>query len=604
MHGSPPPGAPEDDPTVAEPFPPSRGDLTIPQAVIDGRYRIERVVGAGAFGRVYLAFDTRLRNYVAIKELLASHNTTDRATYAMYLERFQREARAVFALQHPNVVSVYEMHEDSAGNLYLVMEYVDGLSLLDLLSQVGVLTVERATAIAIDLARALVAIDERGIVHRDFKPANVMLTKRGVAKLADFGVALIPSETMTRPIGSAHPGSPAYMSPEQATGSGPVDGRSDLYSLGLVMYEMIVGKRYAAVGEPLGVIRHDLSPQLVAIVSKLLQPDVTQRYQNAEEVLHDLTQLSSAPAPVPPSIEPPTAQPPPLHTAPSPPPRFPKRWKGPVFGLTGVVAILLAALIVAQVRPGPTPAATSTPAPTASAIPTPTVAQATPTTVTTATTTSAIATLAPTATPVPTTVPLPTNTPVQPTNTPVQPINTPTSAPVARVPLGSTPAGWKTYLGNARAPFAIYYPPDWIVDESTLTKSGNVTIGAPNDGPALIIHAGTTPTTTSIDTLRDSQAMALAKACAKSGVESTNRMTLSGGVVFDYLLESCDLPQQGAQVVYLVGAGLNSDYLWTYLGVSSRKDFTKNTCNCPAGNFEAFFAPMLNSLRIYGNPVG
>ncbi len=590
MHGSPPPGGLPYDPNETEL--PTRDDA-VPQTIVEGRYRIERVIGEGAFGRVYLAFDTRLRNYVAIKELLASRHTTDPTLYARYVERFQREARAVFALQHQNVVTVYEMQEESTGNQYLVMEYVDGFSLRELLAQVGVLPTERAVAIATDLARALDAIDERGIVHRDFKPANIMINKRGVAKLADFGVALIPSETQTRPIGVAHPGAPAYMSPEQATGSGPVDGRSDLYGLGLVLYEMLVGRRYGDVGQALPVMRPDLPPQLVRIVERLMQPHADWRYPSARELVHDLEELTLAPLPLA-SLPP---QPPP-----QPPPQSARRWRGPVFGVTGVAVVILAAFLATQVwpRPTPTPTPTATPAPTAAAVSTATAAQSTPTAFATETAVPATATLAPTATATP---PPSTATPI-PSSTPTRPTPVPTSAAAAPVPLGSRPLGWKTYTGTARAPFAIYYPPDWSVDESSLAKNGSVEFKDPSGAPFISIFVGLTRTTTSIDTLRDGQAKVLAQSCIHSGVEVTEQITLSGGVVFDDLVESCDLGQQGQLSVWLVGSGLNNGYPWYFDGASDRKNYSKTTCGCPGGNLETFFAPMLYSLHIYDNPVG
>ena len=156
--------------TAAQPPGTPAGDgqeTVLPASLLAGRYRIERVIGEGAFGRVYLALDSRLRRNVAVKELLASRHTTDSATYERYLERFQREARATGMIQHPNVVTVYDLHVDADGNHYLVMEYVDGTNLRDLLAQVGTLPEARAVAIAVDVARALEAVHEGGIVHRE-----------------------------------------------------------------------------------------------------------------------------------------------------------------------------------------------------------------------------------------------------------------------------------------------------------------------------------------------------------------------------------------------------------------------------------------------------
>jgi hypothetical protein len=225
------------------------------------------------------------------------------------------------------------------------------------------------------------------------------------------------------------------------------------------------------------------------------------------------------------------------------------------------------------VPPTPTslpPTPTATPVSTATALPT--------------------ATIAPTVTPVPTATPLP-------------PAATPTSAPVSRAPLGSAPPGWKTYTGNPRMPFAVYYPPDWTVDESDLAAKGQVKFFSPTRNPSLWIHVNTERTTTSIDTLRDAQAKGLAQSCVRSGVELTQQGTVSN-VVFDELIESCDLADQGQLSVFLFGVGLNHGFAWDITAYSPRMDFNHNTCGCPAGNVEAFFDPMLNSANIYGDPAG
>ena len=237
MADSQPPGAPIAD--AQEPI--------LPESLFDGRYHLVRVLGAGGFGQVFLAEDTRLGRDVAIKELLADRQR-DRATYDRYLERFQREARAGSALRSQNVVTVYDLHVDADGNYYLVLEYVEGQDLSDLLAQVGVLPLERALAITLDIARALDQVHEQDIVHRDIKPANILITVRGLAKLSDFGLAQVAHESQRSQIASRHPGTPVYMSPEQRVGYGYIDGRSDLYSLGLVLYEMLTGRRFGETG--------------------------------------------------------------------------------------------------------------------------------------------------------------------------------------------------------------------------------------------------------------------------------------------------------------------------------------------------------------------
>jgi len=296
-----PPGASDanSDPTVL-------GDPVAP-TMLAGKYRVERVIGEGSFGRVYLATDPRLRRNVAVKELLSARQS-DRTLYEHALERFEREARAASIVQHPNIVSVYELAVDDTENYYLVMEYVDGTDLRGLLMQVGTLPPERVIALALDIARALGEIHARDIVHRDLKPANIMLTRRGVAKLTDFGIAQVGSESQRTTMTLGHPGTPMYMSPEQSRSTGYLDGRSDLYSLGLVMYEMLAGTPYVRSRRPLDTVRADLPPSLVAIVNRLSAPNPDDRYPEAAELITALENLSSRrgsiePMPLPPRTD-------------------------------------------------------------------------------------------------------------------------------------------------------------------------------------------------------------------------------------------------------------------------------------------------------------
>jgi serine/threonine protein kinase len=282
------------------PGPPNGADQDVPQVgtddvaawtltpryLIDGRYRVERVIGQGAFGRVYRAFDSRLQRTVAIKELLADKRTPD--VYVQYLERFEREARAASAAPHPNVVAVHELAIDATGNRYLVMEYIDGSNLRTLLAQVGTLPVERAVRIATDVARALESVHERDIVHRDIKPANIMITRRGAAKLTDFGVAQVRGESLRSQVASGHPGTPLYMSPEQASGTGYLDGRSDLYSLGLVLYEMLTGEPYARRKQSLSALRPDVPQGVIETFERLAANDASDRYATASEAIEAL----------------------------------------------------------------------------------------------------------------------------------------------------------------------------------------------------------------------------------------------------------------------------------------------------------------------------
>ena len=175
------------------------------------------------------------------------------------------------------------------------MQYVDGTDLQDLLSTVKSLPVERAVALTLEIAQALDTVHEHDIVHRDLKPANIMLTRRGTAKLTDFGIAQVGTESQRTQVVSGHPGTPMYMSPEQSSGTGYLDGRSDLYSLGLVLYEMLAGEPYARRRRPLATARPELSSQIVNITNKLMEPNLDARYQNASDVIADLRQLSLLP---------------------------------------------------------------------------------------------------------------------------------------------------------------------------------------------------------------------------------------------------------------------------------------------------------------------
>ena len=206
------------------------------------RFRISSVLGQGAFGCTYLAFDQRLHSPVAIKELLSQH-LADQAVR----DRFVNEARIMRQLAHPNIVTVYDFYEpDRAQRLdayYIIMEYVDGGSLEQAI-RAG-LTIERAVAVTVAVCTALARAHKHGIIHRDIKPANVLLSKDGQAiKLSDFGIAHLPDVRQTM---GGHPGTLVYMSPEQ-TQSGiraeKLDGRSDLYAAGAMLYEMLTGRPY------------------------------------------------------------------------------------------------------------------------------------------------------------------------------------------------------------------------------------------------------------------------------------------------------------------------------------------------------------------------
>ena len=258
-----------------------------------GPYRLVREVGSGGMGVVYEAEDIRLRRRVAVK-LLPPEYSQDRSAK----ERFLREARTASTLDDPNICTVHDIGEHE-GQLYIVMAYYEGETLKERLAR-GPLPVSEARQIAIEVARALSRAHEAGIVHRDIKPANVMLTHRGKVKVLDFGIAKMKGDTTLTRTGNS-PGTPAYMSPEQARCE-LVDGRSDLWSLGALLYEMIAGRRpfpgdderaiLSAVQsrkpEPLDRIRPEVPPELAQTVARALAKDPAERYQTAAELLGDL----------------------------------------------------------------------------------------------------------------------------------------------------------------------------------------------------------------------------------------------------------------------------------------------------------------------------
>jgi len=205
-------------------------------------YRIVRVLGQGGFGTVYLAHDTLLDRPVAIKELTITAQTDEVA-----FKRFIQEARIAGGLNHPHIVTVYAL-KVVGPNVYLVMEYLAGGSLRALLEQRGSLPVEQAVHIAADLCEGLAAAHAQDIVHRDVKPENILLTEDGRAKVGDFGITHVPRGTggtyLSQLTGAGlQPGTLLYMSPEQIRGQ-QVDGRSDVYQVGVLLYEMLTGRHY------------------------------------------------------------------------------------------------------------------------------------------------------------------------------------------------------------------------------------------------------------------------------------------------------------------------------------------------------------------------
>ena len=206
---------------------------TLVGTCLNGRYRLDAQIGAGGMSTVYRAFDTTLERQVAVK-LMHREIASD----SDQLERFRREARSVAQLNHPHIVGVIDAGEED-GRPYIVFEYVEGETLKERIRRMGRLPVDEAIAYAIEIARALGAAHARSIVHRDIKPQNVLVDEEGSAKVTDFGIARSLEEEGLTADGRVL-GTTDYVSPEQALGH-DVDGQSDIYSLGIVLYEMLAG---------------------------------------------------------------------------------------------------------------------------------------------------------------------------------------------------------------------------------------------------------------------------------------------------------------------------------------------------------------------------
>src|SRR6266700_4681343 len=212
-----------------------------------GKYRIDSVLGKGAMGVVYKAFDPGIERAVAIKTV--RKDLVDPDIVEQSMARFKNEARAAGRLLHPNIVSVYEYGEDEA-NAFIVMEYVEGTGLREFLNRGANFDLPQIVAIMTQLLLALDFAHERGVVHRDIKPANLILTAGGALKVADFGIARIDTSSLTT-MGMVM-GTPSYMSPEQCQGQS-VDRRSDIFSAGVVFYELLTGEKpFAGAMETIG----------------------------------------------------------------------------------------------------------------------------------------------------------------------------------------------------------------------------------------------------------------------------------------------------------------------------------------------------------------
>jgi serine/threonine-protein kinase len=265
--------------------------------LFDGRYRIERKLGAGGMADVYLAEDQELGRRVAIKILNSRHGNDDQ-----FIERFRREAKNAAALNHPNIVSIYDRGE-AEDTYYIAMEFLDGRTLKELIIGRGAAPINVAIEYARQILSALRFAHRHGIVHRDIKPHNVLVDGEGRVKVTDFGIARAGTSQMTE-TGSIV-GTAQYLSPEQAKG-GEVDPRSDLYSLGVVLYELLTGKtpfdgetpveiamkHLSTTPKPPSKLRPDVPRELDMVVMRALAKNPDERYQSADEMEGDLERVA------------------------------------------------------------------------------------------------------------------------------------------------------------------------------------------------------------------------------------------------------------------------------------------------------------------------
>lgn len=458
-----------------------------PDTLLNNRYRLVALIGEGGMAAVYRAVDTRLGRNVAVKVLHPEY-----ARDQPFLQRFQQEAEFAASLgAHPNIVAIYDIGQDDALH-YIVMELVEGRDLKDIIRARAPLEVSEAFSIARQVASALDFAHTRGLVHRDIKPQNIMVTDTSVAKVTDFGIARsLSASQLTRTgmvIGTAH-----YFSPEQAQGK-PAAPPSDIYSLGIVLYEMVTGHLPFEADSPIGVaMQHlhseppppwDYNPALSAragaVVLRALEKDPERRYRDATEFASALSEATAGgTTTISPIVTPPAQQTRVFDAVPrdSGPPmrrrvvrdpyegapatsvtRTPSPWRRTVIIVAVVlagVAVATAAFLVSNQTFGGGAAATSTPTstvtptatarprrhrPTATSIPVVVYPTNTPFVHPTTLPTAVPTRVRPTFTPIP---PKPTSTPKPkpaPTSTPVVPTDTPIPLPIFP-PLTVTPIG-------------------------------------------------------------------------------------------------------------------------------------------------------------------
>jgi serine/threonine-protein kinase len=350
-----------------------------------GRYELLGELGRGAMGVVYRARDPIIDRVVALKTIDSGRSGEAAASFT---ERFFQEARSAGRLNHPNIVTIYDAG-DAGGQAYIAMEFLEGTGLREMLDEQAPLSIARAVEIAGQVARGLAYAHEHGVVHRDVKPANIIILRNRRPKITDFGIARLGEADV---LAGSRAGSPKYMSPEQIRGDGALDGRSDIFSLGAVLYEMLTGRQPFGGAEVVDIMRTVLQdhpqppsvhnarvpPELDALVLRMLAKRLDERHPSARWLYRELRQVEetlekepSGPAPradAPArkvSLDDPTLIMGAEHPAPAevPTPGPTKRFGGRLAAAAAAVLVAAAVIVLAPWRESPPPPAPQAAAP-------------------------------------------------------------------------------------------------------------------------------------------------------------------------------------------------------------------------------------------------